>query len=79
MLTTARNRNLTSFPEALLVAEPGRKQVQSVADWAGIWRLRRVEQMPIVQIARVLGSRSMVKRALASESPPKPKVARCLN
>jgi transposase len=63
---------LTSFPETLAVAEPGRKQVLSVEDWAEIRRLRRSEQMPIAQIARVLGvSRNTVKAALASDGPPK--------
>ena len=44
----------------------------SVEDWAEIRRLRRSEQMPIAQIARVLGiSRNTVKAALASDGPPK--------
>ena len=44
----------------------------SVEDWAEIRRLRRAEQMPIAQIARVLGvSRNTVKAALASDGPPK--------
>ena len=43
----------------------------SVEDWAEIRRLRRAEQMPIAQIARVLGvSRNTVKAALASDRPP---------
>ena len=43
----------------------------SVEDWAEIRRLRRAEQMPIAQIARVLGiSRNTVKAALASDGPP---------
>jgi transposase len=63
---------LTSFPETLALAEPGRKQVLSVEDWAEIRRLRRSEQMPIAQIARVLGiSRNTVKAALVSDGPPK--------
>jgi transposase len=63
---------LTSFPETLAVSEPGREQVLSVEDWAEIRRLRRAEQMPVSQIARVLGiSRNTVKAALASEGPPK--------
>jgi transposase len=46
--------------------------VLSVEDWAEIRRLRRAEQMPIAQIARVLGiSRNTVKAALASDGPPK--------
>jgi transposase len=46
--------------------------VLSVEDWAEIRRLRRAEQMPIVQIARVLGiSRNTVKAALASDGPPR--------
>jgi len=41
--------------------------VLSVEDWAEIRRLRRAEQMPISEIARVLGiSRNTVKAALAS-------------
>ncbi len=44
----------------------------SVEDWAEIRRLRRAEQMPIAEIARVLGiSRNTVKTALASDGPPK--------
>jgi transposase len=63
---------LTSFPETLAVAEPGREQVLSVEDWAEIRRLRRAEGMPIAEIARVLGiSRNTVKAALASEGPPR--------
>jgi transposase len=46
--------------------------VLSVEDWAEIRRLRRAEQLPIAQIARVLGiSRNTVKAALASDGPPK--------
>jgi len=46
--------------------------VLSVGDWAEIRRLRRAEQLPIAQIARVLGiSRNTVKAALASDGPPK--------
>jgi transcriptional regulator with XRE-family HTH domain len=46
--------------------------VLSVEDWAEIRRLRRAEQMPVAQIARVLGiSRNTVKAALASDGPPK--------
>jgi transposase len=46
--------------------------VLRVEDWAEIRRLRRAEQMPIAQIARVLGvSRNTVKAALASDVPPK--------
>ena len=63
---------MTSFPETLASAELGRKQVLSVEDWAEIRRLRRSEQMPISQIARVMGiSRNTVKAALASDGPPK--------
>ena len=44
----------------------------SVEDRAAIRRLRRAEQMPIAQIARVRGiSRNTVKAALASDGPPK--------
>jgi len=46
--------------------------VLPVEDWAEIRRLRRAEHMPIKAIARVLGiSRNTVKRALASEEPPR--------
>jgi transposase len=46
--------------------------VLGVEDWAEIRRLRRAEGMPILAIARVLGiSRNTVKRALASEGPPR--------
>jgi transposase len=46
--------------------------VLSVEDWAEIRRLHRGEQLPIAQIARMLGiSRNTVKAALASEGPPK--------
>ena len=44
----------------------------SVEDWAEVRRLRRAEQMPIAEIARVMGiSRNTVKSALASDQPPK--------
>ena len=44
----------------------------SVEDWAEIRRLRRAEQMPIAEIARMMGiSRNTVKAALASDHPPK--------
>ena len=43
-----------------------------VEDWAEIRRLRRAEGMPILAIARVMGvSRNTVKRALASDGPPR--------
>jgi transposase len=46
--------------------------VLSVEDWAEIRRLRRSEGLPIKVIARVLGvSRNTVRRALASDAPPK--------
>ncbi len=62
---------MTNFPESLALAESGRKQVLSVEDWAEIRQLRRAEQMPIAQIARVMGiSRNTVKAALASDGPP---------
>lgn len=48
------NRKLTSFPETLALAESGRKLVLTVEDWAEIRRLRRAEQMPIAEIARVM-------------------------
>jgi transposase len=63
---------LTSFPETLAGVEPGRKRVLGVEDWAEIRRLRRAEGLPISEIARVVGvSRNTVKRALASDGPPK--------
>ena len=44
----------------------------SVEDWAEIRRLHRTEQLPIKQIARVMGcSKNTVKRALAAEGPPR--------
>src|ERR1700748_2747742 len=68
----ARQPNLTSFPETLALAERGREQVLNVEDWAEIRRLRRAEQMPIAEIARVMGiSRNTVKAALASDHPPR--------
>jgi transposase len=46
--------------------------VLSVEDWAEIRRLRRAEQMPISEIARVLGiSRNTVRAALGSDGPPR--------
>jgi transposase len=46
--------------------------VLSVEDWAEIRRLRRAEQMPIAEIARVMGiARNTVKAALASDGPPR--------
>jgi transposase len=46
--------------------------VLGVEDWAEIRRLRRAEGMPILAIARVMGvSRNTVKRALASDGPPR--------
>jgi len=46
--------------------------VLSVEDWAEIRRLRRAERVSISEIARVLDvSRNTVKRALASDEPPR--------
>jgi transposase len=46
--------------------------VLSVEDWAEIRRLHRAEQLPIKQIARVMGcSKNTVKRALAADGPPR--------
>jgi len=43
-----------------------------VEDWAEIRRLHRAEEMPIKAIARQLGiSKNTVKRAVASDEPPK--------
>ncbi len=57
----------------LAISEPGRTEgILAVGDWAEIRRLRRSEGMPVQVIARMLGvSRNTVKRALASERPPK--------
>jgi transposase len=45
--------------------------VLSVEDWAEIRRLHRAEQMPIKQVARVMGvSKNTVKRALAADGRP---------
>jgi len=63
---------LTLLPESLARAEPGRKQVISVEDWAGIRRLHRAEGLPIRQIARVMDiSRNTVRAALRSDGPPR--------
>jgi transposase len=46
--------------------------VLKAEDWAEIRRLHRAEQMPIKQIARVIGvSKNTVKRALAAAGPPR--------
>jgi transposase len=46
--------------------------VLSVEDWAEIRRLHRAEQMPIKQVARVMGcSKNTVKRALVADGPPR--------
>ena len=48
------------------------RRVLKVEDWAEIRRLRRAEQLPIAEIARMLGiARNTVKAALASDGPPK--------
>ncbi|MET9888422.1 helix-turn-helix domain-containing protein [Streptomyces sp. NPDC006430] len=50
----------------------GLRPNQLVEDWAEIRRLHRAERMPIRAIARHLGiSRNTVKRALATDRPPK--------
>ena len=44
----------------------------SVEDWAEIRRLHWAEQMPIKQVARMMGvSKNTVKRALADDGPPR--------
>ncbi|MET9413400.1 helix-turn-helix domain-containing protein, partial [Streptomyces klenkii] len=44
----------------------------SVEDWAEIRRLHRAEKMPVRAIARKLGiARNTVRRAVASDAPPK--------
>jgi transposase len=46
--------------------------VLSVEDWAEIRRLHRAEQVPIKQVARMMGcSKNTVKRALAADGPPR--------
>jgi transposase len=46
--------------------------VLRVEDWAEIRRLRRAEGVSISEIARLVGvSRNTVKRALASDGPPR--------
>jgi transposase len=46
--------------------------VLSVEDWAEIRRLHRADQMPIKQIARMMGcSKNTVTRALAKDGPPR--------
>jgi transposase len=46
--------------------------VLGVEDWAEIRRLWRAEGLSISEVARVLGiSRNTVKRALASDAPPR--------
>jgi hypothetical protein len=46
--------------------------VLTVEDWAEIRRLHRAEGMPIAAIARRLGvARNTVKKALASDEPPR--------
>jgi transposase len=63
---------LTLLPENLARAEPGRKQVISVEDWAEIRRLHRAEGLAIKQIARVMRvSRNTVRAAVRSEGPPR--------
>ena len=49
-----------------------RREVLNVEDWAEIRRLHRAEGVPIKEIARRLGvARNTVRRALASDGPPK--------
>jgi transposase len=63
---------LTLLPESLARAEPGRKQVISVEDWAEIRRLHRAEGLPIRQIAKLKGiSRNTVRAAVRSDGPPR--------
>src|ERR1700694_5057565 len=74
-------RKLTPFlvgPPLLVVirgpwfdAEPGRKDVIGVEDWAEIRRLHRAEGCSIKEIVRRVGvSRNTVRAALRSEVPP---------
>src|SRR5262249_372884 len=71
--TPRGNRKWTIWSVTLALSEPGRTEgMLAVEDWAEIRRLRRSEGMPIQVIARVMGvSRNTVKRALASDRPPK--------
>jgi transposase len=63
---------LTLLPESLARAEPGRKQVISVEDWAEIRRLHRAEGLSIRQIARMRDvSRNTVRAAVRSDGPPR--------
>jgi transposase len=63
---------LTLLPEILAQAEPRRKLVIKVEDWAEIRRLRKAEGLPVRQIARVMNvSRNTVRAALRSDGPPK--------
>jgi transposase len=63
---------LTLLPENLARAEPGRKQVISVEDWAEIRRLHRTEGLPIGQVARMMKvSRNTVRAAVRSDGPPR--------
>jgi transposase len=55
-----------------LDAEPGRKGVIDVEDWAEIRRLHRAEGLSIKAIARRLGlARNTVRDALRSDEPPR--------
>jgi transposase len=63
---------LTLLPEILARAEPGRKLVIKVEDWAEIRRLHKAEGLPIRQVARVMNvSRNTVRAALRSAAPPR--------
>ena len=58
--------------EPLLDAEPGRKGVIAVEDWAEIRRLHRAEGLSIKAIARRLKlARNTVRDALRSDEPPR--------
>src|SRR5260221_8378140 len=67
-----RNQKIAPLRSSLAQAEPGRKRVLDVENWAEIRRLYRAEGLPIRAIARVMGvSRNTVRAAVASDGPPR--------
>jgi transposase len=54
------------------LTSPEDREVLSVEDWAEIRRSHRAEGMPVKAIVRRLGvSRNTVRKALASDEPPR--------